>query len=406
MSEYTSEKSADLNSVTRRTRDTIVDSLFSQSLGVLFAHILAIVVYSAWLLEITETSSLLGWFCVSLVLCVMRFGLSVFYHQYHQTHFTQRTWVSLWACITLSLSFAYAYGALVITPLDNPQYITIASILVLSVCAISMIAHSASLYAMFCMAVPLSVVTSGVFLLQSTQVDSAHTALMASISIAVFVGFMFGFIRKVNKAQLSAIELGFQNEHEREKRKMLEQQLYEISRRDSLTGLFNRRYFNEMLEVELGRAYRSHSSLSLVLLDVDYFTQYNEHYGHVAGDDCLSNIASLIEQQTNRKGDLVARYGGEEFAIILPGIDAKGARAYASRLREAVEDQRFEHRATKLTTLNSITISLGVTSIVPLMKIKPNQLIQQADKALVDAKRDGRNRVKTFAPFGIDQGMI
>jgi diguanylate cyclase (GGDEF)-like protein len=260
------------------------------------------------------------------------------------------------------------------------------------------------MHGIICMILPVGTLTPMFYLYHGVKNSSEETIIVA-LAIFSFMLIILALIRSVNIAFIKSIELNYQTKQEIEKRKVIERQLYDMSRRDSLTGLFNRRYFDEMLEVELGRAYRSHSVLSLVLLDVDHFKEYNDYYGHVAGDNCLIDVAHLIERQTNRKGDLVSRYGGEEFAIILPGIDAKGARAFANRLREFIEKQRIEHKATPLTTLGAVTVSLGVTTVIPLMKLKPNELIDQADKALYDAKREGRNRVKAFAPFGIDHGM-
>ncbi|MFC4698562.1 GGDEF domain-containing protein [Glaciecola siphonariae] len=383
--------------IAMRTRADIIALLFAQSGNVLIGHIGIICIYAFWLSNTVDASSLTIWISLGVCISLARFVLSLAYQKYHHSALSQNQWVAIWTVLTILMSLSYAFAITVVTPASPPEYIMSTAALLFAVYAGSALSYATSLYAIACLTLPVSIISAAYMFMLNT-----HASISVGLSVVAFAGVTFLLVRKVNKALVKAIELNYQNQQEIDKRKLVERQLYDISRRDSLTGLFNRRYFDEMLEVELGRAYRSHSALSLVLLDVDYFKEYNDHYGHVAGDNCLVDLGQIIERQTNRKGDLVARYGGEEFAIILPGIDAKGALAYAKRLQSFVQSQRLEHKATKLTSLNCLTISVGVTSVVPVMKIKPRQLIDQADKALYDAKNDGRNRVKAFAPFGID----
>ncbi|WP_371194446.1 GGDEF domain-containing protein [Glaciecola sp. SC05] len=390
------------NSISQRTKADVIDLMFSQSSTVLLGHLAIICLYGLWLSPAVDRSLLLSWVIISLVISGARFGLSVAYQKYHQEKLSQALWVRLWSVLTVMMSLSYAYVFIVVTPVERPEYLVGVTAMLFLITGSTALSYAASIYAIALLILPASAITAIYILALGTR-----ETLIAGLVIIMFAAVNLLLVRKVNRAFIKSIELNYQNKQEIEKRKVVERQLYEISRRDSLTGLFNRRYFDEMLEVELGRAYRNHTSLSLVLLDIDHFKEYNDHYGHVAGDSCLVNIGHLIEAQTNRKGDLVARYGGEEFAVILPGIDAKGALAFGHRLQNHVQNQRIEHKATKLTSLKSVTISLGVTSVLPVMKIKPSHIIDQADKALYDAKKDGRNRVKAFSPFGIDhQGLI
>lgn len=390
------------NSIAQRTRADIIDMLFAQSGNVLLGHIAIITIYSFWIYSSADKTLLISWIVISALVSGFRYALAKAYNRYHKTTFSQSLWVRLWTIMTILMSLSYAFVCIFVTPYMQPEYLVGIAALLFVVLGSTALSYAGSMYAISCFLLPVCSITS-VYLLSVATYES----VIIGISIVLFAAINILFVRNINRALIKSIELNYQNKQEIEKRKLVERQLYDISRRDSLTGLFNRRYFDEMLEVELGRAYRNHTALSLVLLDVDYFKEYNDCYGHVAGDNCLIEIAHLIERQTNRKGDLVARYGGEEFAVILPGIDARGALAFGNRLQKFVQNQRLEHKATKLTTLGCITISIGITSVVPVMKIKPSQMIDQADKALYDAKKDGRNRVKVFTPFGIDhQGLI
>jgi len=175
------------------------------------------------------------------------------------------------------------------------------------------------------------------------------------------------------------------------KHKRFEDKLRLLSSQDGLTGITNRRTFDMTIEVEWKRAIRSSLPLSLIMIDIDFFKNYNDSLGHQAGDECLKKIAASIKKSLKRPGDLAARYGGEEFVVLLPGTTLSGAVQLAQYLRTDIEKLKIAHPDSKISDV--ITISLGVSSVVPSQDSKPGQLIAQADKALYKAKREGRNRV-------------
>ena len=160
---------------------------------------------------------------------------------------------------------------------------------------------------------------------------------------------------------------------------------------DGLTGVHNRRHFDEQLASEWGRAMRHGTSLSVILLDVDFFKRYNDHYGHQAGDDCLRRVAQTLRGGTKRPGDLVARYGGEEFVCLLPDTGLDGAMQFAQQLCALVCAQNIEHLQS--TVVPHVTVSAGVASSrAGANNAAPQQLVQQADAQLYLAKSSGRNR--------------
>lgn len=175
-------------------------------------------------------------------------------------------------------------------------------------------------------------------------------------------------------------------------RKALEERLRELSATDGLTGIANRRSFDEGLVREWERALRHGGPLSLVMADIDFFKRYNDHYGHVAGDVCLQQVARALREGVRQGGDLVARYGGEEFVVVLAGADAEAARAVAEHLRRRVEDLALEH-AGRPPDGGVVTISLGVATLYPAPGLEPGMLVEEADKRLYEAKGAGRNRV-------------
>lgn len=165
--------------------------------------------------------------------------------------------------------------------------------------------------------------------------------------------------------------------------------LDKLSRHDPLTGLANRRHFDEMLEIEWKRSIRTGAPLTVLLIDVDLFKKYNDTYGHVCGDDALRKIGFCLLECLQRAGDVTARYGGEEFVALLPVTPIEGATAIAGSLRERVDQLAIEHRASKA---GHLTISIGVATR-KLTMTRPSDLLVAADNALYAAKTSGRNRV-------------
>jgi len=160
---------------------------------------------------------------------------------------------------------------------------------------------------------------------------------------------------------------------------------------DGLTGVPNRRIFDERLDAEWRACRRSGSPLSLLMVDVDHFKLYNDHYGHLDGDQCLKAIASALASSVERGRDMLARFGGEEFVCLLPDTDLEGAKHIAEKLRQAVEGLAIPHVESK--TAATVTVSLGVATTAECDALEPPDLLKVADEQLYLAKQSGRNRV-------------
>lgn len=169
-------------------------------------------------------------------------------------------------------------------------------------------------------------------------------------------------------------------------------QLTELSNRDSLTGIANRRCFDATLEHEYFRLQRSNSQLSVILLDIDHFKEYNDYYGHVMGDECLRQIGSVLASCISRSVDLAARYGGEEFACILPDTDIKSAVRIAEKIRQRIEDLKIEHKKSPVSPF--VTASFGVVTVRYSSARSLEDIVSIADKLLYKAKVFGRNRIE------------
>ncbi len=168
--------------------------------------------------------------------------------------------------------------------------------------------------------------------------------------------------------------------------------LENLSAIDGLTGIANRRRFEEFLAQEWRQAIRNSSNLSLIMMDVDCFKQYNDHYGHLAGDECLKKISQTLITHIKRPIDLIARYGGEEFVCVLPETDNKGVLHIANKFLDKIAELKIQH--TYSSAADYVTLSLGVATIIPDVNVSPEQLIKTADQCLYEAKQSGRNRVK------------
>ena len=173
------------------------------------------------------------------------------------------------------------------------------------------------------------------------------------------------------------------------------EELRQMSMRDGLTGIANRRSFDERLAVELRRGLRSHAPLSLLMVDIDHFKQFNDHGGHFEGDECIKAVAAALAGAVSRAGDLVARYGGEEFAMLLPETDADAAIGVAESCLRAVAELRIPHASSSCGEF--VSVSIGVCTLIVGADATPATLITRADQALYQAKRAGRSRFIEYA---------
>jgi diguanylate cyclase (GGDEF)-like protein/PAS domain S-box-containing protein len=206
--------------------------------------------------------------------------------------------------------------------------------------------------------------------------DVVHVVRNADGSVDSLVGFMFDISeRKRTEEKL----LGLQKE------------LEELSYKDGLTGVANRRRFDAIMEIEWDNARRNKQPLSLVMLDIDYFKQYNDHYGHLEGDQCLKLVARILGTAATRARDFVARFGGEEFVLVLPETDEGAARKIAERCRELTAQAQIAHAQSGIGT--TLTISLGVNTVIPVHGDELLPFIESVDKRLYLAKQRGRDGI-------------
>lgn len=222
--------------------------------------------------------------------------------------------------------------------------------------------------------------------------DYMGAANNAVAGMALIFGLAFTLLVTVYMLIVSKREVKIQEIVDQRTKELhaLNQKLELMTLTDALTGVVNRRGLDQVLEIEWSRSIREQVPITLLIIDVDYFKYYNDHYGHLAGDECLKQVATAIAEVPLRLGDLVARYGGEEFAVMLPNTDDRDD-VVANKCRAAVESLAIEHGYSPIA--ESITVSIGVATLWPARSSSYVELIQAADDAMYLAKSEGRNRV-------------
>ena len=221
-------------------------------------------------------------------------------------------------------------------------------------------------------------------LLSQHQNSLMQLAIMLSIILLGVMTFAWRIFMQIERQQQQLLESSQVLQH-------LNAKLEHASYTDTLTGIFNRRYFNLVYDREFKRALRNVQPITFIMVDIDFFKQYNDTYGHLQGDVALQNVAHILRSSLLRPGDFVFRLGGEEFGVILTEANCSDAHKMAERLRFNVESLDMEHKGNKNT--GKLTISLGAICITPIMGINNETLLQSADTNLYAAKERGRNQV-------------
>ena len=206
--------------------------------------------------------------------------------------------------------------------------------------------------------------------------DVVHVVRRPDGSVDSLVGFMFDITAR---------------KHAEDKVLQLQHELERLSYRDSLTGIANRRMFDTLHAVEWAKARETGHPLSLVIIDIDYFKQYNDHYGHMQGDECLRRVAQVLDAAASEPGTLCARLGGEEFVLLLPGTDAAAARSKAERCRKLLSLEELPHARSGVGRL--VTVSMGIGTIVPGADDDADVFLDRIDRRLYQAKSAGRDRL-------------
>jgi diguanylate cyclase (GGDEF)-like protein len=398
-----------------------VEILYDQSRVSFLAAQSAALLYIYFMWGQASTSILLPWIIVFSLLNMVRYGFVYAYFKAEDRSKNYKAWLYRFLAGTTLSGTMWGGLALLILPAQDPNYTAVTILVISGLVGGTLGTYGINRPAYICYSSASLLPLSCVLLMQDET-----TLKLSGLIVVVYYIFMAVSMFRLNIMMKEALNLQFDNidllhqlEHEKEmiaamnqeleldieKRKDTEKELLHaknkaegladalsmLSVKDALTDITNRRGFDEHLANAWNRAIRNRSSISLIMCDVDFFKNYNDHYGHPRGDEVLKMIATTIDNRVRRGSDLVARYGGEEFAIILPDAKIDQAYSIAEQIRIAVKDLAIAHEKSSID--EHMTMSLGVASVIPNMDVHSPYLIEQADQALYSAKAAGRNQV-------------
>ena len=302
-----------------------------------------------------------------------------------------RWYVAYGVCVFLSGACWGAFLLYLASLSDTPNEVFILIVTFAAIIAGAVTAYSVSIPIFILFSVPLLVPLLVYVIASENFQDDA--------SVVVIFGwylFMIATARRFSQYAMKALsvehrnlELVSQLEEQNKRSEVLAGELLVLSNTDSLTGLYNRRYFDERLSEEWARSIRTYTPIALILCDVDHFKSFNDFLGHPEGDKCLERVASVLQSAVRDGTDFTARYGGEEFAIVVTGNKCYRANVLVERIQEALLDEAIEH--PKSQTADHVTLSFGVCIMLPEKHTKMEAFIKAADKALYEAKANGRN---------------
>lgn len=333
--------------------------------------------------DVTSVSVLLTWSLLLLVVTGARFlTLRTFRRAARGVELDQAAWTNYFVAGAGAAGVVWgASGVLLFHPSSFPHQVLLAFVLGGMVAgAVPLLSSVGHAYRYF--AIPVVVPISVRMLLVGDPIHLIMGLMIAVFGLAMLassaqVHRLYRDAESLRRELLSSVELSHVLEH--------------MARLDSLTGIPNRRLFEEELRKEWGRAERDHDTLAVIIADIDYFKEYNDHHGHPAGDRCLMEVAQTMQRALSRPGDVVARIGGEEFAFLLPRTKLSGAVSVAEQIRAQVLALNLPHRASPVT--DRVTVSFGVACSDDASIGSPADLIRASDVALYEAKRRGRNQI-------------
>lgn len=378
-----------------------VESVYRHTFTLVVSHPLAACII-AWLFRKSiDQMALIAW--VALISCLAIIRLPLYFRYRQEAHLPERVvfWHRMFIVLTALQGGFYGFAWLFFIPVPNPVMGVIVAVWMVGLSANVVVGYAADWRAMLAFFIPC--VVPGIV---SYVVTGGMLNYAIALCVVLYTVAIMRTVYPVNRSMLASIDLNLRLSAEVAERQKVEEKLRELSLKDGLTGLANRRSFDDALLEELHRSSRNQSALTLLLIDVDFFKHYNDSYGHVEGDKCLQRLAKVLEDTVKRSGELVARFGGEEFAVILPSVDSEQARDVSHKLLSAVAALAIPHKGTEVDNTQTVTISIGFTTVTPQRGVEPQDLIHQADLALYQAKTHGRNQARSFADDSKIESLI
>jgi len=344
--------------------------------------------------RVVPHANIIAWDLMILAVVVSRIFLYYRFLTVRDQAFAGPYWRDVSLLLALISGIVWGASAFIIFPAGDHGLISLFVLVIASLSAATTISHSSLKFGSLVWAGPAMLLYAIRCFLEEGRTEQTIGVLMI-VYLFTIIHHSFNHHRSITES----ISLKFENLGLLEEVRKGNEILRRASAMDGLTGLANRQSFDECMDREWRRATREQRSISLIMVDIDHFKLYNDNYGHQGGDDCLKKVALVIAGSVKRPADLAARYGGEEFMVVLPGTEMQGAIDIAEKLRIAVEVLVVPHAYS--ATASVVTVSIGVSSLVPEQGMDPSRLIKKVDMALYAAKGGGRNRVHSAS--AVDQ---
>ncbi|MBA3581606.1 MAG: GGDEF domain-containing protein [Gammaproteobacteria bacterium] len=335
----------------------------------------------------------LGWWFMQALLFAVHYGTYIAFRRMSPVKINYARWhrLLLVGAVIGGLSWGLGVTYIIDVTLQETHIFLIILLISLASAGITL-AVRLEMYYLFQISVLLPAI---IWLLSHQNI----TNIILGVFLMIYTVAMWLFAYQMHRTLTRSFRLQLENQglanslrHSNARLQVLNEELTQLSATDSLTGVANRRYFEERLAYEFSRAMRDHTPLSVMMIDADYFKNYNDSLGHVAGDECLQRLALCVRDSLKRPADLVARYGGEEFVVMLPNTDAQGAHRLAEEIRTHLKEMKMPHPDSPLNGL--VTMSFGICGVMPKENTSKETLIKRADEALYMAKAAGRDRVQ------------
>ena len=367
--------------------------MFSQTKKATIGGLLSCTLFAAIFWHAIDPFYIASWFLLIVLLLSARAILYLLFLKDQRQEHNLPQWNTLYLLLTFAFGFAIGSASLVIHLTDDIAFHFLIIAWFVGYSALSVSAYSMNLKAVLALCLPLLSMLFVSIILVGTQLHLLTAGALTFWCIMVAIT-----MRPVNHSMIKAIKLNYELAIEIEKRTLVETQLRELSIRDGLTGLFNRRHFDDTYEKELKRAQRNQGELSIALIDIDCFKQFNDTYGHQEGDDCLRKVCNAISQAVKRPTDLVARYGGEEFVVLLPNTNGEQTLQLVEQMRNSVLALAIPHEQSAVAQTPRVSVSIGIATLGTDANPDNIDLLKLADKALYQAKNSGRNQTVVFVP--------
>lgn len=367
---------ATLPGLRAQARAQRVASVYKHTWTLAISHPIAAALLTASFWGVASHTLLLIWFASLVLVSLLRVPLYFAYLREADDLSQSDRWRRNFALMAALQGVLYGVAWFAFVPSGDPMYLPVVSMWVMGLSACAVVGYAADPKTLLAFFLPIVIPGIGFLLIEGTHQSNILAMALLLYGVVILLAFL-----PVHRSIAHSIELNIK--------------LRALSQQDGLTGLANRRHLDESLQKELQRATRHQQPLSLLLLDIDHFKVYNDHYGHVAGDHCLKLVSEVIAGCARRSGELLARYGGEEFALLLPNTNAEQLSARAQHLHEAVRQSAIPHEGRTDGTA-TITISIGGTTVDAIYPPNPECIVEDADTALYAAKRHGRNQSRYF----------